>query len=242
MAKNKTKQRSHRGAGRRRRLGNGLTLSLHEGPPLGPGVVSASPEEVMAAIGRLDPDLPWAKVRDMIVPMMPRVRPYPAPAPDPVRMLLAPGILVGFGIDIGPALTVVGSGLLETWDIDVGLLAGTALDNLRSRAEACSPGQIHRDAVADVPVDLLQTGGGFAASLLLVPDHIERLFGAGPHLLVAPMRDILIALPVDVDQEFASWLSAEFEVLDPNHLHLGGFHHERGVVTPVSIEETLAQA
>jgi hypothetical protein len=241
MAKNKTKQRRIRRPGRRR-LGNGLTLAIHEGPPLGPGVVAASPEEVMAAIGRLDPDLPWAKVCDMIVPMMPRVRPYPAPAPDPVRMLLPPGILVGFGIDIGPALTVIGGGLLDTWDIDIGGLARTALDNLDEKAAACDVELIHRDAVADVPVDLLQTGGGFAASLLLVPGHIERLFGPGPHLLVAPMRDILIALPADVDPEFASWLSEEFEVLDPNHLHLGGFHHERGIVTPVSLEETLAQA
>jgi hypothetical protein len=196
----------------------------------------------MAAIGRLDPDLPWDKVHDMVVPMMPRVRPYPGPAPDPVRALLPPGILVGFGIDIGPAITVIGSGLLESWRIDVATLAATALENLRDRAGACEPGIVHRDAVADVSVDLLQTGGGFAASLLLVPEFLERFFGPGPHLLVAPMRDILIALPGDVDRDFAGWLSEEFEVLDPNHLHLGGFHHLRGVVTPVSIEDTLAQA
>ena len=157
-------------------------------------------------------------------------------------MLLPPGILVGFGIDIGPALTVIGGGLLDSWGVDMGTLARTALDNLREKAARCDPGAIHRDAVADVPVEVLQTGGGFAASLLLVPEHIERLFGPGPQLLVAPMRDILIALPADVDPEFAGWLSEEFEVLDPNHLHLGGFHHERGIVTPVSIEETLAQA
>lgn len=241
MAKHKIRRLS--GAPRRHRASDeGLVLSIHEGPPLGPGVVSASPEDVLAAISRLDPDMPWKKTRDLVVPMMPRVRPYPAPAPDPVRVLLPPGILVGFAIDIGPALTVIGDGLLKSWSIDPATLAETALDNLRARADACDPRIVHRDSVVDTPVQLLQTGVGLAASLLLVPEHLERFFGRGPHLLVAPMRDILIALPGGVDHEFAAWLAQEFEMLDPNHLHLGGFMHDRGVVRPVAIEDALAQA
>ncbi len=241
MAKPKIKRmagahRRHRGAD------DGLVVSIHEGPPLGPGVVSASPEDVLAAINRLDPDMPWKKTRDLVVPMMPRVRPYPAPAPDPVRVLLPPGILVGFAIDIGPALTVIGDSLLKSWSVDPATLAETALDNLRARADACDQRIVHRDSVADTPVQLLQTGAGFAASLLLVPEHLERFFGRGPNLLVAPMRDVLIAMPGGVDREFAAWLAEEFEMLDPNHLHLGGFMHHRGVVTPVTIEDALAQA
>jgi hypothetical protein len=78
------------------------------------------------------------------------------------------------------------------------------------------------DRVSDVPVTLLPMHEGIAASLILVPDCHDRLVGPGPQLLLALIRDILIALP-DVDREFAAWLADEWEALDPNQPHLGDF-------------------
>jgi hypothetical protein len=224
------------------RLGNGFEIDVFEGPRLGPGVVSADPATVLAALERLDPELPWKKVRDQIVPVLPRVRPFPGPDVDFVRALLPPGILVSFAIDIGPALTFIGSSLLESWRVDGATLAATALRNVRRLAGECDREHVLRDHIADIPVSVFQSGIGIASAMLLVPERLEALFGPGPNLLLAPMRDILIALPDDVDPDFAAWLADEWEVLDPNHLHLGGFRHERGDVIPVPLEEDVARA
>jgi hypothetical protein len=156
--------------------------------------------------------------------------------------MLPPGILVGFGMDIGPAITFVSKTLLERWHVDPAGLAGAALANLRRAAQGCGPGDVLDDHIGDVPVSVVQTGRGIAASLLLVPDCLERVLGGRERLLLAPMRDILIALPPDVDREFARWLAEEWEAMDPNHLHLGGFRYRAGTVVPESIDEALAQA
>jgi hypothetical protein len=230
-------------AGRSRgRLVNGLEIDVFKGPSPGPGVVVADPAAVLDALEGFDPGASWKKVRARVLPMLPRARPFPGRDLELVRSMLAPGILVNFGIDLGPAVTFVGRSLLERWKVDLGVLTNTALENLRAIAKLCDEADVLHDHIGDVPVTILQTRRGIAASLLLLPDMITRLMGPGPNLLIAPMRDLLVALPADVDREFASWLADEFEVLDPNHLHLGGFRHERGVVTPEVLEEALAQA
>lgn len=196
---------------------------------------------ILAAVNRLDLDRPWSKAGADVRPMLPRIRPYPFPV-EPVRTMLPPGILVGFGVDIGPALTMIDAGQLERWGVDVDAVAERALDNVRAIAASCDPGRVVRQAVADVPVMALQTGEGIAASMLLVPETLPRLFGPGPMLLLAPMRDLLIALPASVDRDFAAWLADEWEALDPNHLHLGGWLYEAGSLCPVPIEEAFATA
>jgi hypothetical protein len=191
---------------------------------------------------RFDPEMPWKKARARILPMLPRVRPFPGPELDLARAMLPPGILVSFGIDIGPAITFVGAPLLDRWRVDVATVVDAALANLRRLAADCRPDDVIRDRIGDVPVTLLQTRLGIAASLVLVPDCLERLLGPGPQLLLLPMRDILIALPPNVEREFAAWLAEEWEALDPNHLHLGGFRHERGMVVPEALDEAMARA
>jgi hypothetical protein len=184
----------------------------------------------------------WKRAREQVLPMLPRVRPMPTPELDLVRAMLPPGILVSFGIDIGPAITFVSTELLRRWRVDPASLAAAALANLRELARSCGPADVLHDHIADVPVSVVQTGQGIAASLLLVPESVERLLGRDERLLLAPMRDILIALPPDVDREFARWLAEEWEAMDPNHLHLGGFRYRAGTVVPESIDEALAQA
>ncbi|HET9455812.1 MAG TPA: hypothetical protein VFO78_00615 [Candidatus Limnocylindrales bacterium] len=131
MAKRKPQRRQARGLRPHATLRNGLRVRMFEGPRLGGGVVSATPDEVLVALDRLDPDLPWKKVRDQFVPVLPRVRPLPGPDFDLVRTVLPPGILVSFAIDIGPALTHIGSDLLDSWPIDRTTLVATGLANLR---------------------------------------------------------------------------------------------------------------
>lgn len=226
----------------RGRFGKGLDLSIFPGPPLGPGVVTADYATVLAAMERFDPEMPWKKARARILPMLPRVRPLPGPELPLARAMLPPGIMVGFGIDIGPAITFVGASLLDRWRVDVLTLVAASLANLRRLALECDRDAVITDRIGDVPVTLLQTRLGIAASLILVPECLDRLLGPGPQLLLAPMRDILIALPADVDREFAAWLAEEWEALDPNHLHLGGFRHERGTIVPEALDEAMARA
>jgi hypothetical protein len=221
---------------------NGLELEVFPGPPLGSGVVTADYRTVLAAMERFDPEMPWKKARGQILPMLPRFRPLPGPEIDLVRAMLPPGILVGFGIDIGPAITFVGSSLLDRWRVDVPTVIDAALANLRMLAAECQPDVVIRDHIGDVPISLIQTRLGIAGSLILVPESLDRLLGPGPNLLLAPMRDILIALPHDVDREFAAWLAAEWEALDPNHLHLGGFRHKGGTIIPEALDDAFARA
>ena len=221
-------------------MSNG-TAEIFEGDVLGPGMTRAPDAALLAAMNRIDPDRPWTEAREDILPMLPRVRPFPAPV-EPVRTMLPPGILVGFGIDIGPALVMVDATQLGRWKVGVETVAARALANVRDEAGRCDPAAVVRQSVDGVPVMALQTGAGIGASLLLVPETLPKFFGPGPHLLIAPMRDLLIALPAAVDHELAAWLAGEWEWLDPNHLHLGGWLHEAGTVCAVPIDDAFATA
>lgn len=207
-----------------------MQAMLIPGPPLGPEMVSASPEAVLAALERFDPDVPWRAAGSLVLPMLPRQRPYPFTVDDRVTVTLSAGLEVGFGLDLGPAMVFVGERQLAGWGIDRATLVAAALENVRRLAQGLPPGLVVGSTMGDVPVQIIQTGEGIASALLLVPDTLPGLIGNGPHLLAAPMRDVLIALPSTADPAFAAWLADEMESLDPNSLHLGLFRHEGGTV------------
>jgi len=223
------------------RLGNGMNATMFAGPPLGPGMVTASQEEVLAALGRFDPNLSWTAAASIVIPMLPRARAYPVAVDDRLTVQLPPGLDVGFGLDIGPAVAFVGERNLAAWGVDRAELVSIALDNVRRLIQDMRPSQVVHSVVDEVPVRIVQTGQGIASTLVLAPDVLPRLLGDGPHLLAAPMRDILIALPSDADPEFAAWLSGELAGLDPNGLHLGLFRHAGGRVIREPVGRTSAR-
>jgi hypothetical protein len=195
----------------------------HETWDLGNGVVQATPEAVLRAMGGLPPDLDWDVMAPNVIPILPRRRPMPAMAGEPFRVTLPPGIPTGFGIDIGPAFLVVGSSLLETWPIGPAELTAIALDNLRARVRAVRPRDLVCQSIDAVPIRVLQTGVGCASALLLAADELVRVFGDEPQCLIAPMRDLLVSLPPDADRAFVAWLNDEFSEMDPNGLALDAF-------------------
>jgi hypothetical protein len=190
---------------------------------LGNGMVQATPDAVLRAMGGLPPDLDWTSMARSVIPILPRRRPMPSLAGEPFRVTLPPGIPTGFGIDIGPAFLVVGESLLGTWPVGPAELVATALDNLRSRMATVRTRDLVRQAIDGVPVRVLQSGTGCASGLVLVEDELRRIFGVEPQCLIAPMRDIVISMPVDVDRAFVAWINDEFAEMDPNGLALDAF-------------------
>lgn len=197
---------------------------------VGNGVVQATPEAVLRAMGGLPPDLDWPTIAPSVIPILPRRRPMPSMAGEPFRVTLPPGIPTGFGIDIGPAFLVIGQTLLSGWPVEPAELVATGMDNLRERSRQLRPRDLVAQDVDGVRIRVLQSGLGCASALLLADDELERIFGAEPQCFIAPMRDLLISLPVDVDRTFAWWMNDEFSSMDPNGLALDAVVLEEGTL------------
>jgi hypothetical protein len=87
---------------------------------------------------------------------------------------------------------------------------------------------------------MLQSGTGCASALLLVEDELRRILGPGPQVVIAPMRDLLVALPVDAEAEFVAWLNDELASMDPNGLALEAFILGEGPLRYRRLQESLA--
>ncbi|HXG40026.1 MAG TPA: hypothetical protein VNJ28_03705 [Candidatus Limnocylindrales bacterium] len=210
--------------------------------PINEHILAPSPGTVLDAVERVPPALDWPTLAPRLVPVLPRLRPYPKYFPAPVVVVPPPGISVGVGVDIGPAFLHVDANLLAHWGRSIDEVLERALSNVRRKARTIDPAWLTRQPIDGVPVSVLHTGGGWASATLLLPDVLVRAFGPAPQLLVAPMRDVVLAMPADVDREFAAWVAEEFESLDPNCLHLGGFLLRDGRLTCEPLEAAWGSA
>jgi hypothetical protein len=183
-----------------------------------PWVTTASADEVMDAIETVDLDAPWRDVAPNLYPALPRRRPLPVdPEELPVREY-PPGIRTLLGLDIGPAMLFVTDEQLGTWGVTAAEAFERALGNVRAGIAARTQFALVHERMADVPVLAFQSRAGWASSLLLIPDELCRVFGRRNALVLAPMRDLLISLPLDVERGFAHWLLEEFAQVDMNAL------------------------
>jgi hypothetical protein len=167
--------------------------------------------------------LAWDDVADEILPVFERARPFSYDVEPPAQAVVPPGVTIGFGIDLGLAFARVAAAHLDDWPVDLPGLTDRALRNLRRRARHAGDYDLVSDAFGGIPTVVFQSRDGWASTAILVPEAVERFFGPGPALFIAPSRDLLVGLPVDVDLEFATWLAEEFEAEDPNALRLEAF-------------------
>lgn len=162
-------------------------------------------DRVLSAAAAIDLDAPWAQTASLVLPILRRVRhPYP-PEAAPMHIFVPPGVWTGFGIDFGPAFTHITAGQIERWGIDHATLLGTALENLRALTVA-EPPRVERIQPEGVETIAIQ-GQGWGSALVLVPEVLRPILGDTPRLLLAPVRNTLVALPEDVDPElvFRMW-------------------------------------
>jgi hypothetical protein len=210
--------------------------------PAGPNIRSASVEDVLAALEAAPTPDDWPGLAPMLVPMFQRLRPYDGAFPDALRVVVPPGISVSIGVDVGPALMHVTPEIAANWGVGTDEIVRRALVNVAERAAAVSPEQVFRHPIGPVMSAALQSGTGSASVFVLQPALLPRLFGPAAHLFLAPMRDLLIALPADVDREFALWVYEEFAVQDPNCLAPLGFLVRDGTVAIEPLEPEFAVA
>jgi hypothetical protein len=185
--------------------------------PLGPDVHAPSVDAVVAAIAGLGAPLTWPAVAGRIVPLLERSRPYPPGAPARASVVVPPGVTITMAIDVGPGYVHVAQAMVDDWPITVADVAAQALVNVYARAAELEPSAVVRETVDGVPVQAIQTGLGIGSVLVLAPTEVSRLFGHQPALFVAPMRDLLLALPPGA-QDVAAFLFGEIAAQDPNHL------------------------
>lgn len=193
----KDQRRSRRISNRKRHRPGDLTLT-----PLGPGTFEPGlADQILAAFRGFDPTGPWPGIAPRIVPVLKRRRhPYP-PEAAPLHIHVPPGIWTGFGIDVGPAFSHVSQSLLDGWGVDHATLLATALDNLAGLVRS-EPPVVESLHIGGVEVTAIQ-GQGWGSSLVLAPDLLRLLLDPTPRILLAPVRNTLLALPDDVDDELA---------------------------------------
>lgn len=198
----KGERRAHRKAKRSRRDGWSIRAV---GGTMDPELLRS----IRAATRDLDPNAPWPTHASKLVPMVKRVwQPFP-PEFEPLAIDVPPGIPVGFGLDIGPAMHVLEAGFMDRWGVDQATLLSTSLDNLQ-RLVRSEPPVIQR-FTDELAGDVLSIGGqGWGSALLLLPDVLQGILGTEPRVLLAPVRNHLIALTMGVTIETCSTVWAAF--------------------------------
>jgi hypothetical protein len=187
------------------------------------GIVSPSRAEVRAAIEALPAELSWDAVCELLRPVFVRRRPLPPGADPPLTVRRAPGIPVALGVDVGPAFMYVSRPWLEDWGVTFEDALERGLANLRDAVAIERYVELEYETVGGVPFWWYQSQHGLASGLLLLEDELVRRYGDRPRLLIAPMRNLLVATEVDADREIVEWLRDEVSQEDPNGLDLPVF-------------------
>ncbi len=220
MGRNQRERKQRR---ERRKDQGRWTAQVFEGPPTGPDVVTASFEEVLAALNTMPQELTWESIAAEVIPLFQRVRPYHDSMPEQLRVVVPPGLSVGFGVDIGPAFITISPEMAADWGVPPDEILGRAVANLEQRMAAVRPRDVHDGTIGDVQVRILQSPTGSASTYVLAPGALGRILGPHRQLLLAPMRNLLLSLPVTADRDFAAWLFDEFASQDPNCLAPAAF-------------------
>ena len=216
-------QRDRKQPRERRKDRGRWTAQIFDGPPTGPDVVTATIEEVLAALETMPQELTWESIAAEVIPLFQRVRPYHDSMPDQLRVVVPPGLTVGFGVDIGPAFITISPVMAADWGVPPDAILGRAVANLEQRMAAVRPRDVRDGMIGDMPVRVLQSPTGSASTYVLAPSALARILGPHRQLLLAPMRNLLLSLPVTADRDFASWLFDEFASQDPNCLAPAAF-------------------
>jgi hypothetical protein len=195
------------------------------------GLVIPTGEAVAEALATIPAGYPWPWACLRILPMlrgeriaylsddeMEEVGFYPAT--DVPSLEVPPGVRVTFGIEVDPVLITVRQEQLDAWDRTPATLWEPALANLRRAAS--DPIDMRLDSsFHGIPIRTMDPWPHWAASLLVAPDELMRIFGTEDQLFVVPYHCLLLSMPIDVDRDDAADLVDTFAMINPQSLLIG---------------------
>ena len=106
-----------------------------------------------------------------------------------------------------------------------------AMDNVKNRMRLREQFALLHERIAGVSTIAFQSREGWASSLLLLPDELCRALGERSGLVLAPMRDLVLMMPLDTDPGLAQVILDEFADADMNALNLPLFSLVDGRLT-----------
>ena len=140
----------------------------------------------------------------------------------------------------------VGAEQIAGWGVSADQAFEQALDNVRTRVASRRQFALMHEHIGGVPTIAFQSREGWASSLILLPDELKRVLGDDDGLILAPMRDLILQLPIDTEPGFALFLLEEFAEADMNALDLpifvrleGELHRTLAVPAPAPMESTM---
>ena len=191
-------------------------------------VAVADIAEVIAAIEAVDLEAPWEDAAPNLRLVLPRRRPLPTGTDGLPSQVYPPGIRVVLGLDIGPALLFVRREQLEEWGVSVDHGFRRALANVKFRIARRRQFAVLHERICGEPAVAFQSREGWASTLLLLPEELCRVIGERDGLILAPMRDLVIRLPLDADPVLVALILEEFAAADMNALDVPPFRLEEG--------------
>jgi hypothetical protein len=155
--------------------------------------------------------VPWDWARPRLLPLL--AGPFfDQPGAALVRSVLSPGIAVAFGINLGRGvLPYVDAPVAERWECTPRQICDAAVSNLERAAASIPSESVTNGTLSGHIVHLLERPVGWAASVLLVPNELKRLFGDHDQIFIAAGHGTLISLPIDAPSHVARELVFEYE-------------------------------
>lgn len=166
------------------------------------------------AAKRMPRPAPWEWARPRLVPLL--VGPcYDPPGEAIVRAQAGAGCAVEFGLDLGGVFATVDERVAERWECTADQLLVAAMANLESRVEKLTAGDVAGGAFSGRIIRRLTRPRGCAASLVLVSDHLKRLFGEHDQVFATPSQSELVSFPITTPAEVIASAVVEMEMDEP---------------------------
>lgn len=165
----------------------------------------------------------WDWARPRLLPLL--AGPYLGPDPL-VTVVGGPGCAVIFGIEVAGTFIHVDRSVAERWECSDDLLLRTGIENLDARAVRLGTGAITHGTLAGRIVRIIENP--WASSLVLVPDHLVRLFGSDDQIIGTPRREMVAAFHADTPTHVVAHIVVDLEAKAAYPLLLDPFFLEAG--------------
>jgi hypothetical protein len=163
------------------------------------------------AAKRVPKPIPWDWAQPRLVPLLAGPR-FDQPGEEIVRSTAGPGCAIEVGIDLGTVQPLVDVSVAQRWECTPEQLRDAALVNFQARLAKLTPAAAVPGTLSGRIVRILRLPRACAASAVLLPDELIRIFGSGDQIFAAPTRALLLSFPINTPGHVVADAVVEWEM------------------------------